>query len=227
MTREEVAKLIDHTALNPQLHRKAIIRGIQDCKDFNFGGICLDPGWIGLAKKHLPNTRIITVPNWSVGGGLEHSRNIDIAYSEADEVDYIISTLSSAILRNREATTKELAKVRTMIRGTMRVIIEATVIRAFAEKDKKDFETEIKEICGIVEQSGADWIKTDSGLYGRKAPEHLFEDIVLMRRYCKLPLKAAAGIKTLDTLQKCVKLGASQIGSSSGTKILEELIKAV
>ena len=223
MTKIEVAKVIDHTALRPDLNRKAIDQVIKDCKQYNFGGICIDPGWIYLTKQKLPNTRIITVPNWRAGGGLEHSSHPEFSYNEAPEVDYILSIVAASLLRDRDKSKKELDEVRKIIPGIMRVIIEVTAIRAFAEKDKKDFETEVQQICQLVEQSGADWIKTDSGLFSRKDPAHLFEDIVLMKKYCKLPLKAAGGIRTLATLNKCIELGAAQIGSSNGINILGEV----
>jgi deoxyribose-phosphate aldolase len=96
-----------------------------------------------------------------------------------------------------------------------------------------------KKIIEIAEKAGADWIKSDSGLFKRNdkkikvnekvsitetAWEGLIDDIKIILKYSKKPIKAAGGIRTKEQAEELIKMGVKRIGSSS-IKILEnELI---
>jgi len=66
------------------------------------------------------------------------------------------------------------------------------------------------EICGEI---GVDWVKTSTGYAGGGAT---MEDLVLMRKHspAHVQVKAAGGVRDLDTLLKVRSLGVTRIGST-------------
>jgi deoxyribose-phosphate aldolase len=227
MNKLELAKYIDHTNLKPNLSRNDVLGLIEDCKKYKFAAICITPGWVSLAKQKLAGTgvEIATVPNWQSGGGLKRVKG-DFVFAEADAIDYIWDLHRFCIQKDWANTAKELDMIRKATKKEMKVIIESTVIRAVAEEKKESYEMLMKEACKLVEASGANFIKTDSGLFVRnpnKRVDNLYEDVGLMKQFCKLPIKASAGIRDLETVKVLIKIGATRIGTSAGVKIVEEV----
>lgn len=227
MNKTDLAKYIDHTNLKPNLSRKDLLKLIEECKEYKFAAICVTPGWVGLAKQKLAGTgvEVSTVPNWVSGGGLKRVKG-DFVFSEADAVDYIWDIYRFAIQKDWANTAKELELVRKSTKKELKIIIESTVLRHIAEDKKESYEMMMKEACKLVEASGANFIKTDSGLFIRnpnKKVEDLYEDVGLMKQFCKLPIKASAGIRDLETVKVLLKIGATRIGTSAGVKIINEV----
>jgi deoxyribose-phosphate aldolase len=226
MTKQELAKYIDHTNLKPNLSRNDVLAMVEDCKKYKFAALCITPGWVSLAKQKLAGTgvEVSTVPNWQSGGGLKRVKG-DFVFVEADAIDYIWDLHRFCIQKDWANTAKELEMVRKATKKEMKVIIESTVIRAVAEEKKESYEMLMKEACKLVQESGANFIKTDSGLFVRnpnKKMENLYEDVGLMKQFCTLPIKASAGIRDLESVKILIKIGATRIGTSAGVKIMEE-----
>lgn len=81
---------------------------------------------------------------------------------------------------------------------------------------------EIKQLAGIAAKVGPDFIKTSTGFGPSGA---VLEDVRLMKENCgpNVQVKAAGGIRDLDTCLAMIDAGATRIGTSSSLKILEEL----
>jgi len=227
MNKLTLASYIDHTNLKPELNRRGIISLIEEAKTYKFAAVCITPAWVYFAKQRLIGTgiQVTTVPNWYSGGGLQRIKG-EAAFIEADAIDYIWDIYRFAIIKDWANTTKELEQIRLKTRGELKIIIESTVMRAIAEEKKLDYTILLKEACKLVEESGANWIKTDSGLFMREPTtgmQDLQEDVTLMKQFCNLSIKAAGGIKTKEEIEKLVKLGASRIGTSRGVAIIQSI----
>jgi len=94
----------------------------------------------------------------------------------------------------------------------LKVIIEACLL---SEEEKI-------EMCRIVTESGADFIKTSTGFSTGGATR---EDIALFAAYVGpgVRIKAAGGIKSLEDAEDFIRLGASRLGTSSIVKLLKNL----
>ena len=92
----------------------------------------------------------------------------------------------------------------------LKVIIECCVLT----------QEEKIRLCGIVSESGADYIKTSTGFSTGGATR---EDVRLMKEHCdpRLKVKAAGGIATVQDAQDFVALGAERLGTSRIVKIAE------
>ena len=76
--------------------------------------------------------------------------------------------------------------------------------------------------CHIAQRAGAHYVKTSTGIGTTGAT---VEDVKLMRQNIKpeMKIKAAGGIRDLETALAMIKAGASRIGTSSGVQIMEGL----
>ncbi|KAJ1787305.1 hypothetical protein LPJ59_005758, partial [Coemansia sp. RSA 2399] len=77
--------------------------------------------------------------------------------------------------------------------------------------------------CKLVEEAGADYVKTSTGFSSGGAT---IADLRLMRASTdptKTHVKASGGIRTLDYLIECLQAGADRIGASATAAIVEDL----
>ena len=79
-------------------------------------------------------------------------------------------------------------------------------------------EEEKLQLCRIVSDSGAEYIKTSTGFSKGGATR---EDVKLMRENCpaRVKVKAAGGISTLQDAEDFIALGAERLGTSRIVKL--------
>lgn len=79
---------------------------------------------------------------------------------------------------------------------------------------------EKETVCRIAKESGVDFVKTSTGFGTAGATVH---DVALMRRVVgpAIGVKAAGGIRDLDSALALIQAGATRIGTSSGIQIVE------
>jgi len=102
------------------------------------------------------------------------------------------------------AAAEDIAVVRRATEGKILKVIIETCLLTRQEKI---------ELCDIISDSGADFIKTSTG-FGAKGATR--EDVALLRQRCAshVRIKAAGGISTLEDAQDFIELGADRLGTS-------------
>jgi deoxyribose-phosphate aldolase len=78
-----------------------------------------------------------------------------------------------------------------------------------------------KMACRIVEDTGADFVKTSTGLGPEGATVH---DVELLREALseRVAVKAAGGVRTYSEVLRLINAGAARIGTSAGDQIMQE-----
>ena len=73
-------------------------------------------------------------------------------------------------------------------------------------------------MCEVVTKAGADFIKTSTGFGTNGATK---EDLELFAKYVgpDVKIKAAGGVKDLETAEEFINIGASRLGTSRIIKI--------
>lgn len=90
-------------------------------------------------------------------------------------------------------------------KGELKVIVETGLLT----------EEEIRTVTKLVDEAGADYIKTSTGFGPRGAN---FRDVELFKEgSSRLKIKAAGGVRDYETAEKFIKMGIHRIGTSSGT----------
>ena len=75
--------------------------------------------------------------------------------------------------------------------------------------------------CTVAKAAGADYVKTSTGLGPGGATA---ADVALMRRVvgAEMGVKAAGGVRDLESVKAMIAAGATRVGASAGVKIVQQ-----
>ena len=218
LTFAQLAKVIDHSLLRPELTDRDVIDGCQLAARYHTATVCVKPCHVKRAVSllHATDVKVSTVIGFPHGG---HLSAIKVAESLAAmddgalELDMVINI--GALRSNQTRYVREEIQAvcdAAHVRGVkVKVIIE----NAYLDDGQKILG------CQLSEQAGADWVKTSTGFAPGGAT---LEDIRLMRRHLSphVQLKAAGGVRTLDALLAVIDAGCSRCGATATASILDE-----
>jgi deoxyribose-phosphate aldolase len=217
---KEIAKIIDHTNINPKAKKEDILKTCQEAKKYGFRGVCVRLEWVKLVARELKGTGIKTIALIDPPiGDSSHKKRVKMCKKAkkdgADELDVVMNIVDAKHGR-WEKILKDLKKI-------CKILPTKVIIGSGYLTDK-----EIIKASQIVKKAGAICVKTATEkdpLEYRELKEKFYH-LKLMRKGAPgLLIKAAGGIRTLRDLKSAVKAGADIIGTSSGAKIMEEAIK--
>ena len=219
----DVASLIDHTLLKPDATRQEIEALCREALEFGFAAVCVNPVWTALCAKLLhapghsqPGVCVCSVVAFPLGATTSDVKQYEARraiYDGADEIDMVINVgaLKSGDLRLVERDIDAVAGVCRDSGVLCKVIIEAALLT----------DEEKATACTLAKAAGADYVKTSTGFGPGGATA---ADVALMRRVVgeDMGVKAAGGVRDLDTLTAMVKAGASRVGASAGVRIVRQ-----
>ena len=217
-TYEQIAKMIDHSLLNPVLTTTELEAGCALAARFNAASVCILPYYTARSHDLLAGTSVYT--STTIGfphGG--HRTSVKLFEAEqalndgAQELDAVIniSKAKSGDWGYIESELRDLTTLTHAAGARIKVIFE----NFYLVDDEK---IRLCQICGGV---GADWVKTSTGYAGGGAT---MEDLALMRKHAPLhvQVKAAGGVRDLDTLLKVRSLGVTRVGSTRTAQQLND-----
>jgi len=218
VTREQLAKMIDHTLLKPDATANSIINLCEEAKRYGFASVCVNPAHVSLASEMLKNTdvRVGTVIGFPFGATTTEVKAFETRNAienGAQEFDMVINigALKSAyyelVTRDIEGVVRIAKRAR---KSTTKVIIET----GFLTDEQKVI------ACKLAMKAKADFVKTSTGFGAGGATIH---DVRLMRATVgrKLGIKASGGIRTFERTIAMINAGANRIGTSAGVAIIE------
>ncbi len=212
----DIAPMIDHTLLKADATVEQIKKLCEEAKQYNFASVCINPANVSLASSLLKGTpvKVCTVIGFPLGATTPTAKAIetrDAIANGADEVDMVINVgaLKSGdydlVKRDIEAVV-EAARGRALVK----VIIEAALLT----------DEEKVKACLLAKLAGADFVKTSTGFGPGGAT---VEDVRLMRKVVgsEMGIKAAGGIRDLESARKMIEAGATRIGASASVAIVK------
>lgn len=214
-TAEELARTIQHTNVNPDLTRDEVKSLCDDCMEYGFDGVMLQPCWIEDAKKHLAGSevKVCTALGYPMGGSPTHSKAQemrDVIELGADQVDFManIGFLKSGMEKEYHDEIAEIVKAAD---GKVTKIMLEFGMLTQEEKEKA---------AELAVSAGVTYLKNSSG-WG-KGGHATVEDIKLLKSIAKdkVLVKASGGIRDMQTATDILNAGASLLGASSGIKIV-------
>src|SRR5580692_10715266 len=192
----DIAKMIDHSLLNPTIPVAALEQGIQLARDYNVASVCILPYYLGRCAEilHGSTVKASTTIGFPHGGHTVATKLAEAKQAIADgceELDMVVNI--SQVLSGKW----------DYVREDIRAVID--VAHASGQKVKVIFENcylkdehkiRLCEICGELR---ADWVKTSTG-YGSGGATH--DDLKLMRKHspAQVQVKAAGGVRDFDGL---------------------------
>jgi len=217
-TYEDISKMIDHSLLNPALTVAELEAGCELAVRYNTSSVCILPYYAKRCKELLSGSTVFvsTTTGFPHGGHLTRTKLFEAEEALKDgavELDAVIN-ISKAKSGDWKYVSDELFALTELVHAAnarIKVIFENFYLTD-AEKIR------VCEICADVR---ADWVKTSTGYAGGGAT---MEDLILMRTHspAHVQVKAAGGVRDLDTLLRVRSLGVSRIGSTRTATQLNE-----
>lgn len=210
----DILKKVDHTVLSQQAKWQDVKNLCDDAVKYGCASVCIAPSYVKQAKDYLgENMRVCTVIGFPNGYSTAQVKRFETEQAIKDGADEIDMVINIGLLKDKkyDAVLFEIRQVRAACVGKiLKVIIETCLLT----------EEEKIEMCRIVSQSGADYIKTSTGFSTGGATR---EDIALFKKHCSngVKIKAAGGIKTLKDAEDMIALGAERLGTSRIVKIIK------
>lgn len=214
----DILKKCDHTLLRTDCTAAEIRTLCDQAIKYDCASVCIPPCHVYGTKRYVGDRmKICTVigfPNGYMTTAAKVFEAEDAVKNGADEIDMVIN-LSMVKDKQWDAIGKEIRAVRKVTVGqVLKVIIECCLLT----------DEEKIMMCGIVSESGADYIKTSTGFSKGGATR---EDVRLLRENSApaLRVKAAGGISSIKDAEDFIALGADRLGTSRIVKLAIEMEK--
>ena len=215
---KDIATMIDHALLNPSLTTDELETGCQLAVSYDVASVCIMPYYMKRCAEILRGSFVntSTTIGFPHGGHATAVKRAEAERAIADgcqELDMVVN----------------ISQVRSgdwgYVHDDIQAIVEVThaagqKIKVIFENCCLDMPQKIK-LCEICSELQCDWVKTSTGFGSGGAT---IEDLKLMVEHTPddVQVKAAGGVKDLDTLIDIRVLGVTRVGSSRTNELLDE-----
>ena len=214
---ENLSKVIEYTSVK-SLTSISDVRSL--CKQAilnNYRAVCVNSGYVRTCYEELRNNRdilIVSTAGFPTGGGSFKAKVYEAilaAEEGAKEIDFVINI---GLLKDRK--DKDLkSEIKDVVRNTkglaeVKIIIEAPLLTP----------EEIVRASTMAVEEGAAFVKSATGFNGETT-----EDMIKLIKKTvgkSAKVKAAGGIRDLETVKAMLRAGADTIGTSTLIKCDEE-----
>ena len=215
---KELAAMFDHTNLKAFASEQDFELLCQEAAENHFAMVAINSSPVALCKRLLEGSGVhvgaaISFPLGQTTVETKVFETENAIQNGADEIDYVLN-VGELKQGNLDYIRREMESMVAICRKN-RVICKVIFENCYLTQD------EIRSAAQIAREVGPDFIKTSTGFGTGGAT---VEDVRLMKETVgdKVRVKAAGGIRDLDTCLAMIEAGAERIGTSSSLKILEE-----
>jgi deoxyribose-phosphate aldolase len=214
----DIAKMIDHSLLNPTLTDRQLEDGCQLALQYDTASVCILPYSLRRCAEILrgSNVRASTTIGFPHGGhttAVKVAETLQALADGGEELDMVVN-ISMVLSGDWDYVRNDIAAV---IEPTHKAGQKVKVIfeNCYLNDDQKI------RLCRICSELNADWVKTSTG-YGTGGAT--LEDLKLMRKHAapQVQVKAAGGIRDLDALLAVRAIGVTRSGATRTREMLEE-----
>lgn len=211
----DLAKYIDHTLLRPDAGIEDITRLCREAVEWKFATVCVNPCYVDLAAHLLRgcDVKVSTVIGFPLGAGITAVKVCEakeMVIRKAAELDMVLN-ISAAKQGVWEAVEDDIRQVVAAAdESLVKVIIETALLT----------DEEKRRACEAALAAGAHYVKTSTGFAAAGATA---ADVALMKAVVgdKLGVKASGGIRTREQAEAMIAAGATRIGTSAGTVMMQ------
>jgi deoxyribose-phosphate aldolase len=218
ITYEQLAKVIDHSLLRPELTEADVIAGCQLAALYHTATVCVKPCHVKLAKETLKDSDVLV----STVVGFPHGSNLtSIKVAEAQQAMDDGALELDMVLNIGQLRSGKTDEVRQDIQSVCEVAhVRGVKVKVILENAYLTDEEKVIA-CKLCEAAGADWVKTSTGFAPGGAT---LADLRLMRANVseKVQVKAAGGIRTLPALLEAIDTGITRCGATATAAILDD-----
>jgi len=218
ITYEQLAKVIDHSLLKPELTESEVLEGCKLAAQYHVATVCVKPCHVTLAKEALKDSDVVVS---SVIGFPHGSNRTPIKVAEAN-----LAMDEGAVELDMVLNIGELRSGKVdLVREDIKAVVDAAHARGVRVKVilENAYLTDEEKVtaCQLAEAAGADWVKTSTGFAPSGAT---LEDLRLMRKTVsdRVQVKSAGGVRTLDALLAVIEAGVTRSGATTTKQMLDE-----
>jgi len=217
ITRQQLAKMIDHSLLRPNSTREELKRLCDESIEYGFKTVCVNPTDVADASRLLRGHDVLVCSVIGFPFGT-HPPNVkaaevrEVVKMGAREFDMVLRIGALKDRRDPEVLEDIRAVVKAAAGFPVKVIMEACYLT----------DEEKIRACKIAVEAGAAFVKTSTGFATAGAT---VEDVRLLRKTvgANVGVKAAGGIRTLADALKMIEAGANRLGTSGSVAIIKQI----
>lgn len=235
-TCEELARMIDHSLLHPTMTDAELEDGGRLAAKYGAASVCIKPYAVKRAAELLKGTGVLVgaVIGFPHGSSATESKRYETELACRDgavEIDMVIN-LGKALSGDWDYFERDIRAVcdEAHAHGAkVKVIFENDYLaNGGAGLTGDDFKIKLRQLS---ERASADWVKTSSGYGFVKQPDGSYHyqgttehALTLMRASvsARVQVKAAAGVRDLDSLIKVRDLGGTRCGATATAAMMDE-----
>jgi deoxyribose-phosphate aldolase len=218
ITCEQLAKVIDHSLLKPELTEADVVAGCELAMRYHVASVCVKPADVALAARLLKGSDVAvgTVIGFPHGGSTTAAKVFeakDALANGAVELDMVINigALRSGKVDLVRDEIRAVAAAAHPAGALVKVILENAYL------------TDAEKVtgCKLAEEAGADFVKTSTGFAPSGAT---IADVKLMRATVgpQVQVKCAHGVRTLQALLDMIDAGVTRSGATATAAMLDE-----
>jgi deoxyribose-phosphate aldolase len=222
-TCQDIAKMIDHSLLRPELTEDDIRNGCEIAVKYDVATVCCSPCDVALVATLLADSDVkpTTVIGFPHGYNTTEVKKFEAEQAIKDgalELDMVLN-ISKLLSSDYDYVKKDIEAV-VEVAHRHKVAVKVIFENYYLTDEQK-----IKA-CQISEEAGADFVKTSTGFAGGGAT---LKDLRLMRDNVsgKMQVKAAGGIRDLDMALKVREIGCTRFGATRTETIMEQCYKRI
>ena len=217
MTAKELARYFDHTLLKAYATEDDFRAFCADCAAYGFAMAAINPAPVKLCKQLLRDTpvHVGAAVGFPLGQNTIETKLFetrDAIANGADEIDYVVN-LTQLKAGNLDYVAREMDAIVSACRekGVLSKVIFENCYLTQEEK---------LALCAVAREVRPDFVKTSTGFGTGGAT---LEDVRLMLDHVgpDIRVKAAGGVRDLDTALTLIDMGVGRIGSTASIKIVE------
>lgn len=227
ITREELAKMIDHSLLKPTMTREDTIAGLEVALKYDVAAATVKPCYTALAAEVLKGSDVKVNPVICFPLGYDTTETKvaetrQVIGQGAQEVDMVMN-LGAFLGGNYDFVRDDIAAVVEAAQGApVKVIFETGYFTS---------DEQIVKACQLSEEAGVAFVKTSSGFADSpwtndrgETVGYTLDMLRLMRASVSdaVEVKAAQGVRSLDDALEVREIGATRFGASRTVKIMKE-----
>ena len=215
---QDILSRVDHTLLAQGATWKEIKAICDDGIKYGCASVCIPASYVKQAAEYVAGKiavcTVIGFPNGYDTTAAKCFEASDAVANGASEIDMVINIgwVKDGLY---DKVLSEIRDVKGHCHGKLLKVIIETCLLTDAEKI---------ELCRVVSESGADYIKTSTGFGGGGATR---EDVALFKKHVAphVKIKAAGGIADLNDAKDFITLGADRLGTSRIVKAVKAMEK--
>ena len=213
---KNILAIVDHTLLGQAATWNEIKAICDDGMKYGCASVCIPASYVKQAAEYvdgkLPICTVIGFPNGYSTTAVKCAETRDAVANGASEIDMVINIgwVKDGLY---DQVLDEIRQIKEACGGKLLKVIIETCLLTDEEKT---------EMCRVVSQSGAEYIKTSTGFAGGGATR---ADVALFKANVAphVKIKAAGGISSLDDARDFMALGADRLGTSRIVKAVKNI----